>query len=96
MANSGILVINAAYDNDHTESVGQPGPQFTAGMTSLIAVKDIHPWKSPQRKLGEISVLSVALTSFQINPSCFFSVAVQLLLTCKTTLIYSNMKGNYF
>ena len=31
MANSGTVVINAAYDNDHTESVGQPGPQFTAG-----------------------------------------------------------------
>ena len=30
---------------------------------SLIAVKDIHLCKSPQHKLGEISVLSVALTS---------------------------------
>ena len=39
---------------------------------SLIAVKDVHPWESPQRKLGEISVLFVALTSLQIDPSHFF------------------------
>ena len=38
-------------------------------MISSIAAKDVHPWESPQRKLGEISVLSVVLTSLQIDSS---------------------------
>ena len=38
-------------------------------MISSIAAKDAHPWESPQRKLGEISVLSVALTLLQIDSS---------------------------
>ena len=36
---------------------------------SSIAAKDVHPWGSPQCKLGEISVLSVALPSLQIDSS---------------------------
>ena len=67
-----LLFINAAYNNDH-------GSQLV--MISSIAAKDVHPWESPQRKLGEISVLSVALTLLQIDPCLFFSVAVQPLLT---------------
>ena len=39
---------------------------------SSIAVKDVQSWESLQRTIGEISVLSVALTSLQIVPSCFF------------------------
>ena len=31
MANSGIVIINAAYNNSHGESVSRPGPRFTAG-----------------------------------------------------------------
>ena len=31
---------------------------------------DIHPWESVLT-IGKISVLSMALTSLQINPSCF-------------------------
>ena len=35
MTNSGIVVINAAYNNSHGESVTWPGPWFTAGDDSL-------------------------------------------------------------
>ena len=31
MTNSGIVVINAVYNNGHGESDGRPGPRFTAG-----------------------------------------------------------------
>ena len=57
----------------HGESVGQPGPRFTAGDILLNSAKGVvHPWESPQCKLGEISVLSIALTLLQIDPSHLF------------------------
>ena len=52
MANSCIVIINAAYNNGHGES--------------SIAAKDVHPLESPQRKLGE---LSMVLALLQITPS---------------------------
>ena len=52
-------------------SVDQGHGSQLAAISSIVA-KDVHPWESPQRKLGEISVLSVALASLQINPSRFF------------------------
>ena len=45
---------NLSVDQGH-------GSQLAA--ISSIVVKDVHPWESPERKLGEISVLSVALVS---------------------------------
>ena len=50
MANSGIVVINAAYNMATANlSVDQShGSQLT--MISSIAVKDVHLWESPQRK----------------------------------------------
>ena len=61
---------------------------------SFITAKDVHPWESRQRKLGESSVLSIALTSLQINLSRFFSSISTAFDTCKTILIYSSVKGN--
>ena len=72
MANSCIVIINAAYNNGHGKS--------------SIAAKDVHPLESPQRKLGE---LSMVLALLQIAPSrCSTPFD-----TCKTALIYSNVKG---
>ena len=59
MANSGIVVINAVYsDNGHGSQLAR---------MSSIAAKDVYPWESPQG-----NVLSMALTSLQIDLSCLF------------------------
>ena len=83
MANTGIVVINTVYNNGHSESVGRPGPRLTQLATiSWIAVKDVHPWESPQRKLDFCVICGVEIVT---NYFQFFSTAFDL---CKTTLIY--------
>ena len=83
MANSDIVIINVAYNNGHSESVSRPGPRFTAGNDLFNCSKGCSPLGvSTAQAIGEISVLSVALKSLQIDPSfLFFLVAVHLLLT---------------
>ena len=86
MANSSI-VINAVYNNGHSESVSQPGPRFTTGGDLFDCSEGFSPLGvSTVYAIAEISGLSVALTSLQIEPSQFFSLAVQLLLTCAELL----------
>ena len=92
MANSGIVVINAVYNDGYGESVGRQGPPFTVGDDLFDCSKGYSP-------LGvftaEISVLSIALTSLQIDPSHFFSSCSNAFDMCKTALIYSNAKRNF-
>ena len=73
MANSGILVINAAYNSATANLSVNQGHGSQLATISSIKVKDVHPGESPQRKLiGEVPVLSVALTLLQIYPSRVF------------------------
>ena len=51
MANSGILVINAVYNMATANLSVDQGHGSQLAMISSIAVKDVHPWDSPQRKL---------------------------------------------
>ena len=72
MANSGIVVIKLHTTTGTANlSVNQGHGSQLATFTSIVA-KDVHPWESPQRNLGEISVLSVVLTALLIDPCHFF------------------------
>ena len=64
-------MVNLSVDQGHSSQLAT---------ISLIAAMNVHPWESPQRKLGEISVLSGALTSLQI---AFFSSCLTAFETCK-------------
>ena len=50
MANSGI-VINAAYNTAMANLSVDQGHSSQQAPISSIAVKDVHPWESPQCKL---------------------------------------------
>ena len=81
MANRGIVDINTAYNNVHGETAGPPGPWFATGDDLFDCSEGCSPLEvSTVYAIGEISVLSMALTSLQVDAPCF-SVAVQLLLT---------------
>ena len=85
MANSSIVVINAAYNTATVNLLVDQGHGSQLVTNSSIAAKDVHPWESPQHKLGEISVIHGVdiVTNRSIS---LFSVAVQLLLTCAKPL----------
>ena len=51
MANIGVVVINAAYNTATVNLSVDHGSQLAT--ISLIAVEDVHPGESPQRKLYE-------------------------------------------
>ena len=51
LANSGIVVINAAYNTGTANLPVIQGHGLQQAMISSIAVKDVQPWGSPQRKL---------------------------------------------
>ena len=50
IANSGILVINTAYNTATANLSVDQGHGSQLAAISSIAVKDVHPWESPQRK----------------------------------------------
>ena len=53
MANSGVVVINAAYNTATANLSVDQGHGSQLVTISLIAVEDVHPGESPQRKLYE-------------------------------------------
>ena len=79
MANSGIVVINAAYC--YGESVGRPGPQFTAGDDLFDCNEGCSPGTlhSISYRRDFCVIRGVDIVSDQ--SLSLFSVAGQLLLT---------------
>ena len=51
MANIGVVVINAAYNTVTANLLVNLAHGSQLATISSIAMKDIHPWESPQRKL---------------------------------------------
>ena len=86
MANSGTVVINAVYNNSHGESVGRPGPQFTAGDNLFDYSKGCSPLTSQNNCIGNHSVLirmrqqSFPFTFKELRAVLHVSKAVEQLL----------------
>ena len=84
-----------AYNNNHGETVGWPGSWFTAGYSLFNCVQRWYISESTTGCLHSVKPEKISVFSeVDIVYISFFFISCSN--TCKTTLIYSNVKGNNF